>query len=181
MKKKINGKTYNTETSRKVCGYVVNDWTYELYQSRTGEYFSYIYNEDYISYWMKNNEIKKILKREDVTKETLRLLTESEVKHMLERSGSDDQDRKETVLTELIYDLSQDGNIPLNVTGKCGIVNIDFGSWELTVDIDDKHRVKVMTKGKIIFEEDNLDEIEWIRNRWDMVRYEYLKERFGEC
>ena len=35
-------KTYNTETSKKVCSYVVNDWTHELYQSKTGEYFTYI-------------------------------------------------------------------------------------------------------------------------------------------
>ena len=43
MKKIIKGKTYNTETSKKVCSYVVNDWTHELYQSKNGEYFSYIY------------------------------------------------------------------------------------------------------------------------------------------
>ena len=45
MKKNIKGKTYNTETSKKVCSYVVNDWTHELYQTKRGEYFSYIYDE----------------------------------------------------------------------------------------------------------------------------------------
>ena len=40
-------KTYNTKTSKQVCSYVVNDWTHELYQSKTGEYFTYIYKYDH--------------------------------------------------------------------------------------------------------------------------------------
>ena len=180
MKKVIKGKTYNTETSKKVCGFEVNGWTHELYQTKTGEYFTYIYNEYLLMCWMKKH-IEGGLKRDELTGESLKLVSESEVRHMLERSGSVDQDRKETVLTELEDYFSDDEIMSLNVTGKCGFVNFDFGSWEITMDIDDENWVRMSSKEIVVFDEDDLNEIDWIRNRWNMIREEYLKERFGKC
>ena len=68
-----------------------------------------------------------------------------------------------------------------------GLVNFDFGSWEITLDIDDVNWVKMTPKGKSVFDEDDLNMIEWLRSNdwdkssWEKVREEYLKERFGEC
>lgn len=169
MKKKINGKTYNTETSKKVCSYVVNDWTHELYQSKNGEYFTH--------YYLGNHY-----------QETLRLVLKSEVSHMLERSGIESGDKKVTVLNGLRNWLCDEENEHLRVTGECGIVHFDFGSWEVTVDIDDPEWVKMTPKGKSVFNQDDLDTIERIRDvDWlgrhylGKVRREYLNEMFGEC
>lgn len=181
MKKVINGKTYNTETSKKVCGFELNGWTHELYQTKSGEYFSYIFSECLLFRW--NEKVGKVvgLKREDYTGEKLNLVTESEVRHMLERSGVEGMDRKGTNLTELEDSFPEDGVMTLKVTGKCGVVTFDLGTWEVIVDVDDKDWVRMTSKGKVDFDEDDLNEMEWIRNRWEMVREEYLKERFGEC
>ena len=170
MKKIINGKTYNTKTSKKVCGYVVNDWTYELYQSKTGEYFTHYYLYDHFN-------------------ETLRLVTENEVSHMMERSGLGSENKKVTVLKGLKYWLCDEENEQyLRVTGKCGIVHFDFGSWEVSVDIDDPEWVNMTLKGKSEFNKEDLNMIEYIRGSdWlyrhnlDKVRREYLNKRFGEC
>lgn len=167
MKKIIKGKTYNTETSKKVCSYVVNDWTHELYQSKTGEYFTYIYKYDHYL-------------------EEIRLVSENEVSHMMERSGLVSGDKGVTVLNEL-KDWCDEENEKLKVTGEGGLVNFDFGSWEVTLDIDDVNWVKMTPKGKSVFYEDDLDMIHWLRSNnwnktsWEKVREEYLKERFGEC
>lgn len=169
MKKVIKGKTYNTETSKKVCSYVVNDWTHELYQSKTGEYFTYIY---------------KIYKYDHYL-ESLRLVSENEMRHMMERSGVMSGDRKVTVLNGL-KDWCDEDNEKLKITGEGGFVTFDFGSWELTVDIDDVSWVKMTPKGKTVFDEEDLNKIEWLRsNDWnrrsyERIREEYLKERFGE-
>ena len=170
MKKKISGKTYNTETSKKVCSYVVNDWTHELYQSKNGEYFSYIYKAYKYDHYL----------------ETLRLVSENEMRHMMERSGVMSGDRKVTVLKGLEPWSYDEENMDLKVTGKGGFVNYDFGSWEVTVDIDDVSWVKMTPKGKTVFDEEDLNKIEWLRsNDWnrrsyERIRKEYLKERFGE-
>ena len=180
MKKVINGKTYNTETSKKVCGFDVNGWTHELYQTKSGEYFTYIFSEFLLFRWKE--KVGKVvgLKREHYTGEKLNLVSESEVRHMLERSGVEGLDRKETNLTELKDYFSEDGVMSLKVTGECGFVNFDFGTWEVIVDVDDEHWVRMTSKGKVDFDGDDLNEMEWIRNRWEMVRDEYLKGRFGE-
>ena len=168
MKKKINGKTYNTETSRKVCSYVVNDWTHELYQSKSGEYFSYIHLGD------------------DCYLEELRLVSKDEVSHMMERSGLVSGDKGVTVLNEL-KDWCDEENEKLKVTGEGGLVNFDFGSWEVTLDIDDVNWVKMTPKGKSVFYEDDLSMINWLRSNdwdkssWEEIRKEYLNERFGGC
>ena len=169
MKKKINSKTYNTETSKKVCSYVVNDWTYELYQSKSGKYFTHYYQYDHCH-------------------EELRFVLESEVSHMLERSGVVSGDEKVTVLKGLEPWSYDEENMDLKVTGKGGFVNYDFGSWEVTVDIDDKDWVKVTTKGKTVFNQDDLDLIEEIRGTgWlgkhylEDVRRKYLNQKYGEC
>ena len=171
MKKIIKGKTYNTETSKKVCSYVVNDWTHELYQSKNGEYFSYIYKAYKYDHYL----------------ETLRLVSENEMRHMMERSGVMSGDRKVTVLNEL-KEWCDEENESLTVTGEGGFVTFDFGSWEVTVDIDDPEWVKMTPKGKSVFIQDDLDTIERIRDvDWlgrhylGKVRREYLNERFGEC
>ena len=169
MKKIIKGKTYNTETSKKVCSYVVNDWTYELYQSKSGKYFIHYYVYDHCL-------------------EELRFVLESEVSHMLERSGLGSSDMGVTVLKGMEPWSYDEEKMDLKVTGKGGIVNYDFGSWEVTVDIDDKNWVLVTTKGKTVFSQDELDMIEEIRGTgWlgghhlDNVRRKYLDQRFGEC
>ena len=169
MKKIIKGKTYNTETSKKVCSYVVNDWTHELYQSKNGEYFSYIYKAYKYDHYL----------------EPLRLVSENEMRHMMERSGVMSGDRKVTVLNEL-KEWCDEENESLTVTGEGGFVTFDFGSWEVTVDIDDVSWVKMTPKGKTVFDEEDLNKIEWLRsNDWnrrsyERIRKEYLKERFGE-
>lgn len=170
MRKIINGKTYNTETSKKVCSYVVNDWTHELYQSKTGEYFTYIYKIYKYNHYLEN----------------IRLVSRNEVSHMMERSGVKSGDRKVTVLNEL-KDWCDEENKDLKVTGQGGLVNFDFGSWEVTVDIDDVSWAKMTPKGKTVFDEEDLNKIEWIRsndwrrNSWEQIRKVYLNERFGEC
>ena len=167
MKKVIKGKTYNTETSKKVCSYVVNDWTYELYQSKTGEYFTDIY--------LGNGSVLG----------ELRLVSENEVSHMMERSGLVPGDKRVTVLNEL-KDWCDPENEDLIVTGEGGFVNFDFGSWDLTLDIDDIHWVKMTPKGKSVFDDNELDIIEWIRSNdngikhLEWIRSVYLKERYGE-
>ena len=182
MKKVINGKTYNTETSKKVCSYVVNDWTHELYQSKSGEYFSYIYDE-------------RILRSLDTEEKYSHLsdyvqrispVSKNEVSHMMERSGLVSRDTGVTVLNGL-KDWCDEDNEKLKVTGEGGLVNFDFGSWEITLDIDDVNWVKMTPKGKSVFYEDDLSMIEWLRSShwnktsWDKIREEYLKGRFGEC
>ena len=68
-----------------------------------------------------------------------------------------------------------------------GLINFDFGSWEVTLDIDDVNWVKMTPKGKSVFYEDDLDMIHWVRSNiwnttsWEKVREEYLKGRFGKC
>ena len=131
MKQIIKGKTCNTETSKKVCGYVVNDWTYELYQSKSGEYFTYIYKYEFCL-------------------ETLRPVSKNEVSHMLERSGLVSRDKEVTVLNEL-KDWCDENNEKLKVTGEGGLVCFDFGSWEVIVDIDDVNWIKMVSKGKTVF------------------------------
>jgi|GEM_PF-3833076 len=168
MKKRINGKTYNTKTSKKVCGYVVNDWTHELYQSKSGEYFTYIYNSEFCV-------------------ERLRLVSKGEVSHMMERSGLVSGNKKVTVLKGLEPWSYDEENQYLKVTGKGGLIKYDFGSWEVTVDIDDKNWVKMTPKGKSVFNQSDLNIIEEIRctdwkgsihnNRW--IKDEYLYQRFG--
>jgi len=166
MKKIINKKTYNTETSKKVCSYVVNGWTHELYQTKSGEYFTYIYLGDHL--------------------EEIRLVSENEVSHMMERSGLVSKDTGVTVLNEL-KDWCDEDNEKLKVTGEGGLVNFDFGSWEVTLDIDDVYWVKMTPKGKSVFDGNDLSMIEWLRSShwnktsWDKIREEYLKGRFGEC
>jgi len=177
MKKVIYGKTFNTETSKKLCGFDVNGWTHELYQTKSGEYFTYIYDGGFLE-WCKSHS-DGLLKWNVFSRKSINLVTESEVKHMIERSGSVNLDRKETVLTELEDYFSEEG-MSLSVTGKCGYVHFDFGSWEITMDVDDENWVKMTTKGKSVFESGDLDEIRWIRNRWNIVRNEYLKGRFGK-
>ena len=182
MKKKINGKTYNTETSKKVCSYVVNDWTHELYQSKTGEYFTYIYDE-------------RILRSLDTEEKYSHLsdygqrispVSKNEVSHMMERSGLVSRDTGVTVLNGL-KDWCDEDNEKLKVTGEGGLVNFDFGSWEVTLDIDDVNWVKMTPKGKSVFYEDDLSMINWLRSNdwdktsWEKVREEYLKGRFGKC
>lgn len=166
MKKVINGKTYNTDTSKKVCGFDVNGWTHELYQTKSGEYFSYIYLGDHL--------------------EEIRLVSENEVSHMMERSGLVSRDTGVTVLNEL-KDWCDEDNEKLKVTGEGGLVNFDFGSWEVILDIDDVYWVKMTPKGKSVFYEDDLSMIEWLRSihwsktTWDKIREGYLNGRFGEC
>lgn len=167
MKKVINGKTYNTETSKKVCGFDVNGWTHELYQTKSGEYFTYTYKYDHFL-------------------EEIKLVSENEVSHMLERSGIESGDKKVTVLNEL-KDWCDEENEKLKVTGEGGLVCFDFGSWEVSVDIDDVNWIKMIPKGKTVFEEEDLDMIQWLRSSswnktsWDKIREEYLNERFGGC
>jgi len=166
MKKVIKGKTYNTETSRKVCSYVVNGWTHELYQTKTGEYFTYTYKYDHYL-------------------EEIRLVSENEVSHMMERSGLVSRDNGETVLNEL-KDWCDEDNKDLKVTGHGGFINFDFGSWEVTLDIDDVNWIRMTPKGKTVFDEDDLSMIQWLRSNewdtrsWDKIRKEYLKGRFGK-
>ena len=148
MKKVINGKTYNTETSKKVCSYVVNNWTHELYQTKSGEYFTYIYLD---------------LHGKGHILEELHLVSECEVNHMLERSGIESGDKKVTVLNEL-KDWCDEDNEMLKVTGEGGLVCFDFGSWDVTVDIDDVTWIKMTSKGKTVFEEGDLCMIEWLRS-----------------
>lgn len=181
MKKIIKGKTYNTETSKKVCGFDVNGWTHELYQTKSGEYFTYIFSEFLLFRWDEKKSKVVGLKREDYTGEKLNLVSESEVRHMLERSGVEGMEMMDTDLTELKDYFSEDGVMSLKVTGKCGVVTFDLGTWEVNVDVDDKHWLRMTSKGKVDFDEDDLIEMEWIRDRWKMVREEYLKGRFGEC
>ncbi len=181
MKKVINGKTYNTETSKKVCGFDVNGWTHELYQTKSGEYFTYIFSEFLIYCWIKKHNDGDTKRDHYFTGEEIKLVSENEVRHMMERSGVEGMDRKETNLTELKDYFSEDGVMSLKVTGKCGVVTFDFGTWEVIVDVDDEHWVRMTSKGKVDFDEDDLNEMEWIRNRREMVREEYLKGRFGEC
>ena len=167
MKKIIKGKTYNTETSKKVCSYVVNDWTHELYQSKSGEYFTYIYKYEFCL-------------------ETLRPVSKNEVSHMMERSGLVSKEKGVTVLNEL-KDWCDEENMDLKVTGQGGLVNFDFGSWEITLDIDDVNWVNMTPKGKPFFDENDLNMIGWMRSNdwnttsWERIRKEYLKVRFGEC
>lgn len=175
MKKKINGKTYNTETSKKVCSYVVNDWTYELYQSKTGEYFTYIY-DDYLLGSIHSEEKRSLLYG---YVERIRPVSENEVCYMLERSGLGSRDKKVTILNEL-KDRFCDEDELLKVTGEGGLVIFDFGSWEVTLDIDDKDYVKMTTKGKSVFDKDDLDRIECIRNKRERIRRGYLNERYGK-
>ena len=72
------------------------------------------------------------------------------------------------------------------MTGEGGLVNFDFGSWEVTLDIDDVYWVK-MTPREICFDGNDLSMIEWLKSShwnktsWDKIREEYLKGRFGEC
>ncbi len=166
MKKVIKGKTYNTETSKKVCGFYVNGWTHELYQTKSGEYFTYIYLCDHL--------------------EEIRLVSENEVSDMMERSGSVSRDTGVTVLNEL-KDWCDEDNEKLKVTGEGGLVNFDFGSWEVTLYIDDVYWVKMTPKGKSVFDGNDLSMIEWLRSShwnktsWDKIREEYLNKRFGEC
>ena len=182
MKKKINGKTYNTETSKKVCSYVVNDWTYELYQSKTGEYFTYIYDERFLG---SLDTEEKYSHLSDYC-QRISPVSKNEVSHIMERSGLVSGDKGVTVLNEL-KDWCDEENKELKVTGEGGLVNFDFGSWEVTLDIDDFNWVKMTPKGKSVFYEDDLDMIHWLRSNnwnktsWEKVREEYLKERFGEC
>ena len=187
MKKVINGKTYNTETSKKVCGFDVNGWTHELYQTKNGEYFTYIFSESRLSgwtVWTERHREGHSLKREDITEEKLHLVSESEVRHMMERSGIESGDKKVTILNEL-KDWCGEENELLKVTGEGGLVNFDFGSWEVIVDIDDVNWIKMVSKGKTVFEEDDLDMIQWLRSNewnkssWEKIRDEYLKGRFG--
>ena len=182
MKKVINGKTYNTETSKKVCSYVVNDWTHELYQSKTGEYFTYIYDERFL---MSLDTEEKYSHLSDYG-QRISPVSKNEVSHMMERSGLVSRDKGVTVLNEL-KDWCDEENEKLKVTGEGGLVNFDFGSWEVTLDIDDVNWVKMTPKGKSVFYEDDLDMIHWLRSNnwnktsWEKVREEYLNERFGEC
>ena len=162
MKQIIKGKTCNTETSKKVCGYVVNDWTYELYQSKTGVYFTY--------YYMDNHYLERI-----------RLVSDNEVSHMMERSGFVSGDKKVTVLNELKEWFSdEEENEFLRVTGEGGIIHFDYGSWEVTLDIDDQAWAKMTSKGKSDYNDDDLDKIERIRTDWSDVKRVYLNERYGE-
>ena len=180
MKKIINGKTYNTETSKKICGYVVNDWTYELYQSKSGEYFSYIYNEFFLGIWKEKHV------GGDYFSGKIELVSKNEVSHMMERSGLVSSDKGVTVLNEL-KDWCDEENKDLKVTGQGGFVNFDFGPWELTLDVDDVKWVKVTSKRKYVFDVDDLIMIQrlrsndWKKSSWEKVREEYLKERFGKC
>lgn len=182
MKKVINGKTYNTETSKKVCSYVVNDWTHELYQSKSGEYFSYIYDERCLR---SLNTEEKYSHLSDYV-QRISPVSKNEVSHMMERSGLVSRDTGVTVLNGL-KDWCDEDNEKLKVTGEGGLVNFDFGSWEITLDIDDVNWVKMTPKGKSVFDEDDLNMIEWLRSNdwdkssWEKVREEYLKGRFGEC
>lgn len=182
MKKIINGKTYNTETSKKVCSYVVNDWTHELYQSKSGEYFSYIYDERFL---MSLDTEEKYSHLSDYG-QRISPVSKNEVSHMMERSGLVSRDKGVTVLNEL-KDWCDEENKELKVTGEGGLVIFDFGSWEITLDIDDVNWVKMTPKGKSVFYEDDLDMIHWLKSNdwdkssWEKVREEYLKERFGEC
>ena len=167
MKLIIKGKTYNTETSKKVCSYVVNEWTYELYQSKSGKYFSYTHLVN------------------DSCLGELKLVSEKEVSHMTERSGLVPGDKGSTILNEL-KDWCDEENEDLKVTGEGGFITFDFGSWELTLDIDDINWVKMTPKGKTVFDDNELDMIEWIRsndygkNHLEWIRSVYLKERYGE-
>lgn len=182
MKKIIKGKTYNTETSKKVCGYVVNDWTHELYQSKSGEYFSYIYDERYL----RSLDTEEKYSHLSDYVQRISPVSKNEVSHMMERSGLVSRDTGVTVLNGL-KDWCDEDNEKLKVTGEGGLVNFDFGSWEITLDIDDVNWVKMTPKGKSVFDEDDLNMIEWLRSNdwdkssWEKVREEYLNERFGEC
>ena len=182
MKKVINGKTYNTETSKKVCSYVVNDWTHELYQSKSGEYFSYIYDERCLR---SLNTEEKYSHLSDYG-QRISPVSKNEVSHMMERSGLVSRDTGVTVLNGL-KDWCDEDNEKLKVTGEGGLVNFDFGSWEITLDTDDVYWVKMTTKGKSVFDGNGLSMIEWLRNShwnkssWDKIREEYLKGRFGKC
>ena len=181
MKKIINGKTYNTETSKKVCGFELNDWTHELYQSKTGEYFTYIYDERFL---MSLDTEEKYSHLSDYG-QRISPVSKNEVSHMMERSGLVSGDKRVTVLNEL-KDWCDEENEKLKVTGEGGLVNFDFGSWDVTVDIDDVTWIKMTSKGKTVFEKGDLCMIEWLRSNkwdtrsWDKIRKEYLKERFGE-
>lgn len=168
MKKYINSKCYNTETSRKVCSYEVNYWVHELYQRKSGEYFTFIYFDG----------------DEHHLLDELRLVSQNEVSHMLERSGLESKNNQETILFEKDEDKNRfydDENLFLKISGKGGFVHFDYGSWEFTIDIDDKNWANMVIKGKSIFNEDDLNIIDCIRWRWDMIRDEYLKERYGRC
>ena len=182
MKKKINGKTYNTETSKKVCSYVVNDWTHELYQSKNGEYFSYIYDERFL----RSLDSEEKYSHLSDYGQRISPVSRNEVSHMMERSGLVSRNTGVTVLNEL-KDWCDEENKDLKVTGQGGLVNFDFGSWEVTLDIDDVKWVKMTPKGKSVFDEDDLSMINWLRSNdwdkssWEEIRKEYLNERFGEC
>ena len=182
MKKIIKGKTYNTETSKKVCSYVVNDWTHELYQSKSGEYFSYIYDERYL----RSLDTEEKYSHLSDYVQRISPVSKNEVSHMMERSGLVSRDTGVTVLNGL-KDWCDEDNEKLKVTGEGGLVNFDFGSWEVTLDIDDVNWVKMTPKGKSVFDEDDLNMIEWLRSNdwdktsWEKVRKEYLNERFGGC
>ena len=105
---------------------------------------------------------------------------------MLERSGLVSRDTGVTVLNGL-KDWCDEYNEKLKVTGEGGLVNFDFGSWEVTLDIDDIFWAKMTPKGKSVFDGNDLCIIECLRNSpwnktsWDKIREEYLKGRFGEC
>ena len=68
-----------------------------------------------------------------------------------------------------------------------GLINFDFGSWEVTLDIDDVNWVKMTPKGKSVFDGNDLSMIEWLRSShwnktyWEKVREGYRIGRFGEC
>ena len=182
MKKVIKGKIYNTETSKKVCGYVVNDWTHELYQTKSGEYFTYIYDE----WCLRSLDTEEKYSHLSDYVQRISPVSKNEVSHMMERSGLVSRDTGVTVLNGL-KDWCDEDNEKLKVTGEGGLVNFDFGSWEITLDIDDVNWVKMTPKGKSVFDEDDLSMINWLRSNdwdkssWEKIRKEYLKGRFGEC
>ena len=181
MKKKINGKTYNTETSKKVCSYVVNDWTHELYQSKNGEYFSYIYDERFL----RSLDSEEKYSHLSDYGQRISPVSRNEVSHMMERSGLVSRNTGVTVLNEL-KDWCDEENKDLKVTGQGGLVNFDFGSWEVTLDVDDVNWVRMTSRGKSVFDKSDLTMIEWLRSNdwnkssWEKVREEYFKGRFGE-
>lgn len=182
MKKVIKGKTYNTETSKKVCGFDVNGWTHELYQTKSGEYFTYIYDE----WCLRSLDTEEKYSHLSDYVQRISPVSKNEVSHMMERSGLVSRDTGVTVLNGL-KDWCDEDNEKLKVTGEGGLVNFDFGSWEITLDIDDVYWVKMTTKGKSVFDGNDLSMIEWLRNShwnktsWEKVREEYLTERFGGC
>ena len=182
MKKVINGKTYNTETSKKVCGFELNGWTHELYQTKSGEYFTYIYDE----WCLRSLDTEEKYSHLSDYGQRISPVSKNEVSHMMERSGLVSRDTGVTVLNGL-KDWCDEDNEKLKVTGEGGLVNFDFGSWEVTLDIDDVNWVKMTPKGKSVFYEDDLDMIQWLRSNiwnktsWEKVMEEYLKGRFGEC